>query len=104
MSWIILIASGVLEAVWAAALSASEGLKKRRPTIVFLVALALSMIGLAWAMNDLPTGTAYAVWVGIGASLTVVWSMVTRKERASVARILFLLLLVGSVIGLKAVS
>lgn len=104
MSWIILIASGVLEAVWAAALSASEGLKKRRPTIVFLVALALSMIGLAWAMNDLPTGTAYAVWVGIGASLTVVWSMVTRKERASVARILLLLLLVGSVIGLKVVS
>lgn len=104
MAWIVLIASGVLEAVWATALSASKGLKKRRPTIVFLVALALSMGGLAWAMNDLPTGTAYAVWVGIGATLTVVWAMIRGRERASVTRILLLLLLVGSVVGLKVVS
>ncbi len=103
MSWVILVASGVLEAVWATALSASEGLKKPRPTVLFLVALALSMVGLAWAMNDLPTGTAYAVWVGIGASLTVLWAMVTGKERASLPRIL-LLLLVASVVGLKVVS
>ncbi|WP_050304939.1 DMT family transporter, partial [Mycobacterium tuberculosis] len=74
MSWVILVASGVLEAVWATALSASKGLKKPRPTALFLVALALSMVGLAWAMSDLPTGTAYAVWVGIGASLTVLWA------------------------------
>lgn len=104
MSWVILVASGVLEAVWATALSASEGLKKPRPTVLFLVALALSMVGLAWAMNDLPTGTAYAVWVGIGASLTVLWAMVTDKERASLPRILLLLLLVASVVGLKVVS
>lgn len=104
MSWVILVASGVLEAVWATALSASEGLKKPRPTALFLVALVLSMVGLAWAMNDLPTGTAYAVWVGIGASLTVLWAMVTGKERASLPRILLLLLLVASVVGLKVVS
>lgn len=104
MAWVILVASGVLEAVWATALSASKGLKKPRPTILFLVALTLSMIGLAWAMNDLPTGTAYAVWVGIGASLTVLWAMITGTERASLARILLLLLLVGSVVGLKVVS
>ncbi|MFJ6533303.1 DMT family transporter [Microbacterium sp. NPDC091662] len=104
MSWVILVASGVLEAVWATALSASDGLKKRRPTVVFLIALALSMIGLAWAMNDLPTGTAYAVWVGVGATLTVLWAMITGKERASLPRLLLLLLLVGSVVGLKVVS
>lgn len=104
MSWVILVASGVLEAVWATALSASEGLKKPRPTALFLVALVLSMVGLAWAMNDLPTGTAYAVWVGIGVSLTVLWAMVTGKERASLPRILLLLLLVASVVGLKVVS
>ncbi|MCT1478105.1 multidrug efflux SMR transporter [Microbacterium sp. p3-SID336] len=104
MAWVILVASGVLEAVWATALSASKGLKKPRPTILFLVALTLSMVGLAWAMNDLPTGTAYAVWVGIGASLTVLWAMITGSERASLARILLLLLLVGSVVGLKVVS
>ncbi|ANC31882.1 DMT family transporter [Isoptericola dokdonensis] len=104
MAWIVLIVSGVLEAVWAAALSASEGFRKPRPTLLFVVALALSMAGLAWAMTDLPTGTAYAVWVGIGATLTVVWGFVTGQERATRARVLLLVLLVGSVIGLKVVS
>jgi quaternary ammonium compound-resistance protein SugE len=104
MAWIILIVSGVLEAVWAAALSASEGFRRPKPTIVFFVALAASMAGLAWAMTDLPTGTAYAVWVGIGATLTVLWGFVTGQERANLARVLLLVLLVGSVIGLKVVS
>jgi quaternary ammonium compound-resistance protein SugE len=104
MAWIVLIVSGVLEAVWAAALAASEGFRKPRPTLLFVVALALSMVGLAWAMTYLPTGTAYAVWVGIGATLTVVWGFVTGQERATRARVLLLVLLVGSVIGLKVVS
>lgn len=104
MAWVILIVSGMLEAVWAAALAASDGFKRKRPAALFVVALAGSMAGLAVAMTALPTGTAYAVWVGVGATLTVVWAMVTRQERASVARILLILLLVASVIGLKAVS
>lgn len=104
MAWVILILSGVLEAVWASALSASKGFRRVRPTIVFVVALVASMAGLAFAMTELPTGTAYAVWVGIGAALTVLWAIMTRAERASVARILLLLLLVGCVVGLKAVS
>lgn len=104
MSWIVLIASGVLEAVWASALSASRGFTRRRSTIVFAVALVLSMAGLAFAMTDLPTGTAYAVWVGIGASLTVVWAMITGREKASTIRILLILLLVACVVGLKVVS
>lgn len=104
MAWIILIISGMLEAVWAAALSASRGLKNLRPTIVFFISLPLSMAGLAWAMASLPTGTAYAVWVGIGATLTVLWGFLTRQESPTLARILLLVLLVGSVIGLKAVS
>lgn len=104
MAWFVLIVSGMLEAVWAAALSASHGFRRIRPTIVFALALLASMAGLAYAMTELPTGTAYAVWVGIGATLTVVWAMVTRIERASVARILLLVLLVASVVGLKVVS
>ncbi|WP_424447359.1 DMT family transporter [Microbacterium arborescens] len=104
MAWVILIASGVLEAVWASALAASEGFRRRRPALLFVVALTGSMAGLALAMTQLPTGTAYAVWVGVGATLTVVWAMVTRRERASLARILLLLLLVACVIGLKVVS
>jgi quaternary ammonium compound-resistance protein SugE len=62
------------------------------------------MAGLAFAMTDLPTGTAYAVWVGIGASLTVVWAMITGREKASTIRILLILLLVACVVGLKVVS
>jgi quaternary ammonium compound-resistance protein SugE len=104
VAWVILILSGVLEAVWASALAASKGFKRPKPTIVFVVALVASMAGLAYAMTELPTGTAYAVWVGIGAALTVIWAIATRAERASVARILLLVLLVGSVVGLKVVS
>lgn len=104
MAWIILIVSGMLEAVWAAALSESNGFRRKGPTILFLVALAASMVGLALAMRTLPTGTAYAVWVGIGATLTVLWGFVTGQERPTVLRGLLILLLVGSVIGLKVVS
>lgn len=104
MSWFVLIAAGVLEAVWATALSASAGFKKPLPTVVFVVGLIGSMAGLAYAMTELPTGTAYAVWVGVGASLTVLWGIVTGRERATVARGLLLVLLVGSVVGLKVVS
>lgn len=104
MSWVVLLLSGVLEAVWAAALSASHGFRRWKPAVLFVVALALSMAGLAWAMIDLPTGTAYAVWVGTGATLTVVWAVVTGRERADTARVLLLSLLIVSVVGLKAVS
>ncbi|WP_028708880.1 DMT family transporter [Propionicicella superfundia] len=104
MSWIVLVVSGVLEAVWAAALAASHGFRRLIPTLVFTLACGVSMAGLAYAMTDLPTGTAYAVWVGIGATLTVVWGIVTGAERVTVARVLLLALLVGSVVGLKVVS
>lgn len=104
MSWIILIVSGVLEAVWATALGKSEGFTKLWPTVVFGVTLLMSMGGLAWAMRDISTGTAYAVWVGIGASLTVVYAMVTGDEDFSLVKMLLILGLVGCVVGLKLVS
>ncbi len=104
MAWFVLIVAGMLEAVWASALAASNGFGKWRPALVFIVAMAASVGGLGWAMQFLPTGTAYAVWVGVGASLTVLYSIATGRERASVARLGLLVLLVGSVIGLKVVS
>jgi len=104
VAWIVLIVSGVLEAVWATALGKSEGFTKLWPSIVFLGALALSMGGLAWAMRDISTGTAYAVWVGIGASLTVVYAMVTGDEQFSLIKFLLILGLVGCIVGLKLVS
>jgi quaternary ammonium compound-resistance protein SugE len=104
MAWIVLVASGVLESVWASALGASNGFRKRRPTALFAVALVLSMIGLSYAMTELPVGTAYAVWVGIGAVLTVVIAVVRRQEALTLARGAVLVVLIGCVIGLKAVS
>ncbi|MDF2665856.1 MAG: hypothetical protein K0R81_1706 [Microbacterium sp.] len=104
MSWIVLILSGVLESVWATALGRSEGFTKLWPTVIFGVALVASMGGLAFAMREIPTGTAYAVWVGIGAALTVVFAMVTGAEALSVVKVLLVLGLVGCVIGLKLVS
>lgn len=102
MSWIVLVISGVLEAVWATALGRSEGFSRPVPTIVFVGALLASMGGLAYAMRELPLGTSYAVWVGIGAVLTVVYAMATGAESVSVLKILFLAMIVGGVVGLKA--
>lgn len=104
MSWIVLIASGVLEAVWASALGRSEGLSRLWPSIVFFSALVLSMAGLAWAMKEIPTGTAYAVWVGIGVTLTVVWAMISGESDISWLRILLLMGLIGCIVGLKLID
>ena len=102
MSWLILVLSGVLEAVWSTALGKSHGLSRLAPSVVFVLGLALSMGGLAYATRTLPIGTAYAVWVGIGAVLTVAYAIATGTEAASVPKILLLAGIVGCVIGLKA--
>ncbi|GAA5060693.1 DMT family transporter [Nocardia callitridis] len=101
MSWIVLVFSGVLEAVWATALGKSEQFTRLWPSVTFAIALLASMAGLAYAMRTLPVGTSYAVWVGIGAVLTVVYAMVTGAESSSLPKILLLLGIVGCVIGLK---
>ena len=104
MSWFVLVLSGVLEAVWAVALGRSEGLTRLVPSLTFLGALALSMAGLAWAMRSLPVGTSYAVWVGIGAALTVAHGMVTGAEPVSLVKVLLLAGIIGCVVGLKVVG
>ncbi|UMG94229.1 multidrug efflux SMR transporter [Nocardioides sp. TF02-7] len=101
MAWFVLIVSGALEAVWALALDRTQGFTRLVPTVVFAVSVSASMAGLAFAMRTLPVGTAYAVWVGIGAALTVAVSMVTGEESVSLVKILLLGGLVGCVVGLK---
>ena len=103
MSWLVLFLSGALEAVWATALSRSDGLTRLLPSAAFVVALALSMLGLGWALRDLPVGTAYTVWVGVGAVLTVAWAMATGVEPVTPTKLVFLGAIVGGVIGLKLV-
>lgn len=104
MPWIVLIVSGSFEAVWANALDRTQGFTRPLPIIVFLVAMTASVTGLGYALRTLPTGTAYAVWTAVGASLTVVYAMITGTEPFSVARVLLLAGIVGCVIGLKALS
>jgi quaternary ammonium compound-resistance protein SugE len=104
MPWLVLLASAVLEAVWASALAASDGLSVLVPSLVFLVACTLSMLGLAHAVRTIPIGTAYAVWTGIGAALTVAWAMTFGDEPFSVVKVLLLAGIVGAVIGLKLVG
>ena len=96
MAWIILVLSGVLEAVWATALGKSEGFTKPLPTAVFGVAVILSMAGLAYAMRTLPTGTSYAIWTGIGAALTVSYAMIVGDEAASVLKVLLITGIIAS--------
>jgi quaternary ammonium compound-resistance protein SugE len=101
-AWAILLASAVLEAVWATALGLSDGFSEALPTVVFAVTASLSMIGLGIAVKRIPLGTAYAVWVGIGAALTVGWAMTTGVEPASPLKLLFIAGIVGCAAGLKA--
>lgn len=104
MAWFILITSGMFEAVWAVALGKSDGFTKLGPSLIFFAGLAVSMAGLAYAMKELPAGSSYAIWVAVGASLAVVYGMVTGDESVSLAKVLLLAGLIGCVIGLKLVS
>jgi quaternary ammonium compound-resistance protein SugE len=104
MAWLVLIVSGLLETVWALALDASRGFTRLWPSVLFAVALVLSMGGLAYALRTIPVGTGYAVWVGIGAIGTALAGMLFLGEGVSVAKVLCLLLVVGGLVGLKLLT
>ncbi|RZU52763.1 quaternary ammonium compound-resistance protein SugE [Krasilnikovia cinnamomea] len=101
MAWLILIVSGLLESVWAVALGRSAGFTRPVPVLIFLVALALSMTGLGYALRTIPISTGYAVWVGVGVAGTATVGMLVLGESASLLRLLSLLLVVAGVVGLK---
>ena len=103
MAWFVLLLSAVFEAVWATALGLSDGFTRPLPTIVFGIALTLSMLGLGWAAKHIPIGTAYAVWVGIGAALTVVYALLTGEEPFSIWKVVFIAGIIAEVVGLKLV-
>ncbi|HYH77024.1 MAG TPA: SMR family transporter [Arthrobacter sp.] len=102
VAWLMLLASAVLEAVWATALGLSGGFTRPFPTMVFAVTAMLSMLGLGLAIRSIPLATAYAVWVGIGAALTVGWAMATGVEGFSLLKVLFIAGIVGCAAGLKS--
>jgi len=100
-AWTLLVIAGLLEIVWAIGLKYTDGFTKLVPSIVTIAAMIVSMYLLAKASAELPIGTAYAVWVGIGASGAAILGMVLFKEPASLTRILFLTMLIVSIVGLK---
>jgi quaternary ammonium compound-resistance protein SugE len=104
MSWVVLIVSGMLEAVWATAMSQSNGFSKLQPTIVFFIGVVLSMGGLAWALKSIPVGTGYAAWVGVGAVTTAAWAMARGTEPVSTLKIVFLAGIIVCIVGLQLVS
>jgi len=103
-SWIVLIVAGLLEICWAMGLKYSEGFTKLIPSTFTLTTLAGSMYLLAKASQALPMGTAYAVWVGIGALGTSIFGIVLLNEPVTFARLFFLVLLLVAIVGLKLTS
>jgi quaternary ammonium compound-resistance protein SugE len=101
MSWLILFIAGLLEVVWAIGLKYTHGFTRLVPSVITVTAMIVSVVMLSWAMKSLPTGTAYAVWTGIGAVGAAITGIVLFGESASPARLLSLALIVAGIIGLK---
>ncbi|MEK9826437.1 MAG: quaternary ammonium compound efflux SMR transporter SugE [Methylotenera sp.] len=101
MSWGILVLAGLLEVVWAVGLKYTEGFSKLWPTAGTVLAMGLSVWLLGVAMKTLPVGTAYAVWVGIGAVGTAILGIYLFGESANIGRIISLALIVAGIVGLK---
>ena len=104
MAWLLLIVAGLLEVAWAALLPQTEGLTRPVATVGFVALLASSMFLLARATETIPIGTAYGVWVGIGAAGAALVGIAFHGDPASMARIGFLVLLVVAISGLKVTS
>jgi len=101
MAWIVLFVSAALETVWATALGQSHGFTRLEPTIVFAITIVISLVAFGYVLKHIPISTAYAVWTGTGAALTVLWGMATGAEPVTVLRLVFIAGIVGCVVGLK---
>ena len=101
MAWIFLIVAGLLEVVWAIGLKYSEGFTRFWPSVLTIIAMVISMGLLGIAMKSLPAGTAYSIWVGIGAVGTVVLGIALLGEPANAARLISVAFIIAGIIGLK---
>ncbi|MGQ2964893.1 quaternary ammonium compound efflux SMR transporter SugE [Methylophilus sp.] len=101
MAWVILVIAGLFEVGWAIGLKYTEGFSRLWPTVGTVTAMVISLGLLGLAMKTLPVGTAYAIWVGVGAIGTVILGMVLFGEPATPLRIASLVLIVAGIVGLK---
>lgn len=104
MEWIILFIAGLFETAWAIGLKYTDGFTRLWPSVGTLVAMVISVVLLGFAMKNLPVGTAYAVWTGIGAVGTVILGIVLFNEPVNFGRIFSIILIIAGIIGLKFVS
>lgn len=104
MNWIALVVAGLFEVVWAVGLKHTEGFTKLWPSVITLIAMGISFYLLSTALRTLPIGTAYAVWVGIGAVGTAIAGIVLFNEPATLLKVMSLCLVVGGIVGLKISS
>jgi quaternary ammonium compound-resistance protein SugE len=104
MNWLILILAGLLEVVWAITLKQTEGFTRLTPSLVTIVTMAASFWLLSVALRTLPLGTAYAVWVGIGAIGTAIAGIVLFEEAVTPLKLVSLVLVVAGIVGLKVTS
>ncbi|HEU4522938.1 MAG TPA: SMR family transporter [Thermoanaerobaculia bacterium] len=104
MPWIALAIAGLLEVCWAVGLKYTDGFRRPLASIIVVIIMAASMFLLGWAARTLPIGTAYAVWVGIGAFGAAVLGVILFKEAVTPLRVFFLATLLMSIVGLKATS
>lgn len=101
MSWVVLIAAGLFEVVWAIALKMSNGFANIKADILFMIGMALSVGLLSLAMKSIPMGTAYAAWTGIGAVGDVAAGLIFFGESASILRLVSVALIIIGIVGLK---
>jgi quaternary ammonium compound-resistance protein SugE len=104
MPWVVLFVAGLLEIGWAVGLKYTDGFTRPWPVVGTVVALILSVVLLGVAVRDLPLGTAYAVWTGIGTVGTAILGIILFREPATAARLFFIALIVSGIVGLKMVS
>ncbi len=101
MSWAYLVLAGLFEIGFASTLKLTENFTKLTPTLIFAACILLSFVFLDKALKEIPIGTAYAIWTGIGAAGTAIVGILVYKEPATALRLFFILTLIGSIIGLK---
>jgi len=101
MAWLALVIAGLLEVAWALTLPETKGFTRPLPSALFAVLLVGSMLGLAYATRTLPIGTAYAIWVGIGAVGTVLLGVLVRGDQATAGQLVSLGALVVSIVAVK---
>jgi quaternary ammonium compound-resistance protein SugE len=101
MAWVLLFVAGILEAFWAVGLKFTDGFTRPVPSVLTIAGIVVSLLLLSLAARTLPIGTAYAVWVGIGAAGAATFGIFLLHEPATIGRIFFLILLLVAIVGLK---